>query len=116
MNEKIAMAEANAQAGDSRLEVRIEELEKQLKGLAGMFGDATGLKGGLQRLQDELKALKDTDKAQGKDIKELQDAINDELEARISLLMKSRDDLLTRIEMCEQENERLNHDTRAEVD
>jgi len=30
--------------------------------------------------------------------------------------MKNRDDLLTRIEMCEQDNERMNHETRGEVD
>ena len=52
-----------------------------------------------------VSVLHQNDELQGRDINFLKDRIDEELEAKLSLILRNRDDLLKRVEQCEKDME-----------
>ena len=67
-------------------------------------------------MKDVVAILQANDEQQGRDINFLRDRVQEELEAKLTFVLRNKDELLHRIEALERENDRATGDVTIRLD
>ena len=115
LNDKLASEISKSNGNIGNLEKRFQQMEERFVDLVNETKAGAGLEDQFRKLMEMIKILQKNDHQEQEDIKFLKNRLETEIESKLTLIIRNRDDLLKRIEAAEAEMEKMNTEAAKRI-